>query len=50
MRALIKILEPLDQFKRSVAYSAAIIAFELAAFLSSSDGDVSLCGDKYLFK
>lgn len=45
MRALIKALDPLDQFKNSVAHSAAIMAFELAALPSPSAGNVSLHGN-----
>ena len=42
----IKTLDPPDQFESSAAHSAAIVAFDLAAFLPSLAGDVILRGDK----
>ena len=45
MRALIEALDPPDQFERSAAHSAAIVAFVLAALLPPSAGDASLDGD-----
>ena len=45
MRALIKALDPLDQFESSAAHSAAIMAFKLAALLVPWARDVSLHGD-----
>ena len=44
MRALIKALDPLDQFESLAAHLAAIIAFELAALSLPSAGDGSLHG------
>ena len=44
-RALLKALDPLDQFESSAAHSAAIMAFKLAALLLSWAGDASLHGD-----
>ena len=45
MRALIKALDPPDQFKSSAAHSAAIVAFVLVALSSPLAGDDSLDGD-----
>ena len=45
MGALIKALDPSDQFESSAAYLAAIIVFELATLFSPLAGNVSLYGD-----
>ena len=50
MRALIKALGPLDQFKSSGAHSSAILAIESAALLSPLTGDDSLHGGNDVVK
>ena len=50
MRALMKALDPLDQFESSAAHSAAIKAFELAALSSPLAGDASLHRDDDVVK
>ena len=45
MRALIKALDPLDQFESSAEHSAAIMAFELAALVLPWARNASLYGD-----
>ena len=50
MRALIKALDPLDQFKRPVAYSDAIITFQSPALLLRWAGDASLHDDDNVVK
>ena len=49
-RPLIEALDHFEQFESSVAHSAAIMAFELAALPSSLTGDVSLHYDNNVVK
>ena len=48
--ALIKALDPADQFESSAAHSAAIVAFDLAALSLPSAGDTSLHSDDDVIK
>ena len=50
MRALMKVLDPSNQFKSLAAHLAAIVAFNLAALLSPWAGDASLNDDNNVVK
>jgi hypothetical protein len=50
MRALLKALDPLDQFGSAAAHSAAIMALELATLSSPLAGDASLHRDNDVVK